>query len=579
MPLLGVSLNAALLFLVPVSARPLKSRVLDPVAVPYAYLSLSQLNLTNPISSPNPPAEHVLCFNTKPSLNLTLVAEDCSTVLNDIILRLDEPYKKWPFSGQKYVTSHGPWIPSRWIVRQCTVFVNSARSASIDVFTLFEVAMTANKILSDCVTSDRKRQGGLMPIGLRELSYCVWLQGDGPGVDFNAINNAGTLAIPDFELSKRAQDAKRAVRGLTEIQLRTLDSSGALISLNEAVSPSNFTEDLNAKIDHEIDCFPARSILPDANADDCRFIINNIILGMKDPLREQTWGYTDTVDINLSLPESRWTFEDCFIQVKNLDERTVDRFRPVDVAEVAQNILQKCVTDTKKPLGGNADVGQLEFPLRFYVVLSGTLRGSGESVGNDTMLFHSSSGPRTLESRATLNSPEANPLRMIPTEGLTAGKRYPVHCFDPSSAHALMPAIRSDCDVIISEVILRLPNPMKEQSFGYTDAADINLSETEYNNWNYGQCVVFIRNIDHHTRQDRFRFLDVAYTAQRIMNQCLDGSKHAIGGIADVGTIDDNFYVGLSGFDSRSLRNGTSLELVSSPNISSPSIVTPVSRV
>ena len=575
MLLLGIFLNPASLFPLLISAIPVNSRALNPAATtPNAYLWPSQFNLTIPIPNPNASAYQAECFQTRPGLNLTAVAEDCSTILNDVILRLDGPFEKRIFFRQHYMNSIGHWVPALWVFGRCTVVARSAQIAAVDVFTIFEVALTANKILSDCVTSRYMRgQGGLMPIGLREKSFFVGVQGHPPDGNVVAINETHISSHPGVDVYKTTLDAKPATHGPTGPRPRTLDSGGALVSLNQALPLSNSTGNLKVQTDDDIDCFPTGARLPDANADDCKFIINHIILGMKDPLREQTWGYTDTVDIDLSLPELRWAFKDCFIRVKNMDERQVDRFRPVDVAEVAQSILQKCVVDTKRRLGGNADIGRLKFPRSFYVVVSGTAKLGGESLGNDTIHSLPSGGFRTLNSRESLISPKDNSLPIIlPEEGLTAGKRFPVNCFDPASVHSLKRAIVSDCKIIINDIILRLPNPMKEQTFGYTDAVDINLSEAEYNHWIYGQCAVFIRNIEHGTtRRDRFRFLDVAYTALRIMGECVEGAKYALGGVADVGKIEDNFYVGLSGIDHDDPGNGRVLDLTSGTGVSSPS--------
>ena len=470
------------------------------------------------------------------------------------------------------MNSMGQWVPARWDFGQCSVYANSAPSASVDLFTFFEVALTANKILSGCVMNHKKGQGGFMPIGSLEKSFYVAVQGHLLGSNDHAINDTDISAVPDPEVSKRRLYAKRTIHSPTDLQWRIVDSRGLLVPLENALSPSNPTENSKAMINYEIECFPMESSLPNANGDDCQFIINSIILGMKDPFRVQTWGYTDAVDINLSLPENRWIFKNCLMRVRNIDEKQVDSFRPVDVAEAAQTIVQTCVVGTKYPLGGTADVGQLGFPRSFYVVVSGTDRRSGESRGNDSTLSLPSDGSRTLERRASRISPEGNPLSLIPTEGLKAGRRWPVNCFDPTSSHKLKHAIPSDCTFIIDEIILRLPNPMKEQNFGYTDADDINLTDPESGQWIHGQCLVYIRGLDAGpTLRDRFRFVDVALTAHRIMADCVQDAKYALGGIADVGTKEDRFYVGVAGMDSAVLGNGTILELPSSAIPASPS--------
>lgn len=116
--------------------------------------------------------------------------------------------------------------------------------------------------------------------------------------------------------------------------------------------------------------------------------------------------------------------------------------------------------------------------------------------------------------------------------GLQAGETYPVHCFSPG-VRRFVPAVASDCAFIIDDILLRLPNLMLEQTFGYTDAEDVNLSKDEDSRWIFGQCVIFIRNISK-AGQDRFRFIDVVYVAHRIIEQCVKRSKYGAGGYSDV---------------------------------------------
>lgn len=392
----------------------------------------------------------------------------------------------------------------------------------------------------------------------------------------DAYQSPSWSALASFKAFKRAVGAKRAIRGPTGFQSRVSESSEASVTLEKSLPSSNSPEILKAKTDNEdddIDCFPTGSRLPHANTEDCQFVINFIILGMKDPLREQTWGYTGDVDINLSLPENRWVFKDCAIRVQNLHKSLVDRFRPVDVAELAQRIVQQCVTETKESLGGNANIGRLGILLSFYVVVSGTASTRGESLRNSTILSLPLNEPRALQSRASVVPPEGNTSPIISTDVLNADKS-PIHCFDPTGVHRLEPAIASDCSLIINEIILRLPNLMVEQTFGYTDAVDINLSNQDKGRWFHGQCVVFVMSLDT-TAQDRFNFLDVAYTAHRIMGQCIEGSEYAIGGTADVGTMENTFFVGVGGTGMANPGNGTILRLASNTGLSSLSGATP----
>lgn len=381
--------------------------------------------------------------------------------------------------------------------------------------------------------------------------------------DVNSINDPDISALPALEVSKRTLDATVAIRGLTGPQRRKSDSNLTLISLNQALPSSNSMGEPKPVKDYEIDCFPRRSVLKNVVADDCHIIIDNIILGMDDPFRTRTWGFNDDVEINLSLPEYLWIFEGCYIRVNNIDRTKVDKFRPIEVAETAQNIVRKCVVEAKEPLGGNADIGHLRFPTRFYVVVAGTQTESGHSLRESTVLSLPSNRPHTIESRASANLLLEHDLSSTVTDRLEAGETYPVHCFDPSYVHRLKPTIAADCGIIINEIIPRLPDPMLERSFGYTDAEDVNLSKKENDRWVFGKCVVLIRNIDH-TSRDVFRYVDIATTAQRILEKCVEGSKYVLGGTADIGIIEDNFFLvvgGVSGAREVESGNGTTLVL------------------
>ena len=400
MLLLGISLNAALPFLASASAIPLNFKALSLTTIPNANLSSSFFNSTSPVQNPNTniAAYRAICMENRAGLDLTAVGNDCSVLLNENILRFEGLFENKTFYGDSYMKPNGRWAVAKWRFHECTIYVKSARVASTDCFTLFEVALTANKILLDCVASYRRGQGGLMPIGSSGNNFFVGLQGTLPNPHhIKAINDANVETSSGFDLSQRTTKAKEAFRGTTTLQPRILNPSGGLVSLNEALSSSNATRNREGTMNHEINCYPPGSRLPNANADDCQFVINFIILGLKDPLRVQTWGYTDAVDINLSLPESTWAFKGCAIRVRNMDERQVDRFRPLDVADMAQRIVQQCVTQRKEPLGGDGDIGRLDVPRNFYVVVSGTNMIRRESLGNDSTLALPSGRPRSPE--------------------------------------------------------------------------------------------------------------------------------------------------------------------------------------
>ena len=559
MLLLGVFLSVILLC-VPISAIPLKSKILNLVTVPNIDRSPSQIGLTSPSLNSQPPVYTVECLENRPGVNLATVAEDCTTLFKDLSLRTDEAFQKRSSSRPNHIHSNGHWVTARWAFGQCTISTRYSQVASLDRSTLLDVALIANEILSECVTSDSKGQGGFVSAGSNEELFYVGLQGQLANMNVNGIDDPDDTALPDLDLSKRSLDARVANRDLTRLQRRKVDSSGALILLNQATSLSNSTGNLKTAIDHELKCFSVGSHLRYAVADDCRFIINHIILGMNDPFRVQTWGFTDDVDIDLSLPEYEWVYEHCYVRVSAADETMVDRFRPIDVAEQALRLVETCIVDVKEPLGGYADIGNLDFTDSFYVVVAGTSKPlNAQSKGSSNILSLPFDRPRTLEGRANLNSLQ---------ESAISREDDDVRCFDPSFVHRLAPASVSDCNVIIDEIIPRLPDVMREQSFGYTSAEDVDLSIRGNGQWIHDSCVVFVGTADKEGR-DVFRYVDIAVQAERVIEQCVEVSKYARGGTVPIGEMDETFYVTVGGLGPLQ-GNGTILVLPSNARVSSP---------
>ena len=147
------------------------------------------------------------------------------------------------------------------------------------------------------------------------------------------------------------------------------------------------------------------------------------------------------------------------------------------------------------------------------------------------------------------------------TADLSAPPTYPVTCFNPYSTRLGL-ANAEDCDLTINEMILRMPNPMAYQSWGYSDDVDIDLRVYENEKWVLGRCVIFVRN-QVKRRVDRFRVVDVASTASRIVRQCIVEMRYPIGGTANIGSRPNNFYVGVGGLIESGLANSTRLILPS----------------
>ena len=130
------------------------------------------------------------------------------------------------------------------------------------------------------------------------------------------------------------------------------------------------------------------------------------------------------------------------------------------------------------------------------------------------------------------------------TTALQTDADYPVSCFH-HKAKELKPVGAEDCDLIINHIVIGYPNPMTVQIWGYQDNVDIDLRLTENRKWSHGHCVVFVRQHDNEGA-DAFRPVDVATTAQRILDTCVLGLKRPLGGVADIGSRSHYFYVGIA---------------------------------
>ena len=141
---------------------------------------------------------------------------------------------------------------------------------------------------------------------------------------------------------------------------------------------------LNPTVNYPTLCFhPIPLEYKSADAEDCHVIIDSIILRYPEPFAELSWGYTDEQDINLALEEnSKWIWGECMIFVKCPRDESVDRFRFVDVAARAKDIIQECVVGTKEGYGGFSDIGHLPMLMSFYVAVG----GRDDSLANSTLL-------------------------------------------------------------------------------------------------------------------------------------------------------------------------------------------------
>ena len=346
-------------------------------------------------------------------------------------------------------------------------------------------------------------------------------------------------------------------------------------------------------------CFPSPSLhIPQLDTrevlSDCYRIINEILL-QQDGLLFRDLAFTGNTlqDQNEHRYLSQWRRGLCIINVSSVEEdprRTIQLF---NIVVAANKILQECNDDQRIPRGGTTFIGSTQNAVHVGVLgamendatnaplpsnpnsarrdtrstlvpIASKLKSSSGGYGPDDLTIspplnvrmekrapdpqHGSSlSPRTqsLDQGDRLSNLNLIVPSTDPAGSIKAPPEYPADCFNPYSSR-LKPADVEDCQFIIDDIILRYPNPMSEQTFGFTSSADIDLSLPQNEKWVFGRCTIFIRNLNR-SRTDTFRMVDVAITAHRIITKCIIGAKYPMGGTCDVGTIKDNFYVAVGG--------------------------------
>lgn len=112
---------------------------------------------------PNPFQEYnVECLRNR--ISPTLVPLDCIHVSNDLILIEPNVFRERRFLRKTYETDGGNYAPSQWQFHTCEVTVVGHQHAST-LLTLYDVALTVDKIVRECVADERYRKGGLCLIG------------------------------------------------------------------------------------------------------------------------------------------------------------------------------------------------------------------------------------------------------------------------------------------------------------------------------------------------------------------------------------------------------------------------------
>ena len=347
-------------------------------------ISISQFNYTD---VENYPVYPTLCFPPMTPSDLQPPLSDCSWIINEELLKEEKLlFQDLDFFHNTFRDQLGRWYPSRWRRDRCVINVASVWNYEQQTLQLFNVVLSANKILKDCMMGNGGRDGGTVPIGSPAKSFYVSVSGFRSADAMYQSNSPRSLSIGPVErnlerspsymtrnaewlredhdiaestislrqsvdLEQRASDRQHGSSLSTSTQ--DSDSGGALSSLDLVLPLKNASRTITAP-PTEVHCFdPFSRELASVTTADCEFIIDEIILRYPNPMSPQTFGYNSSADIDLSQPENeKWYHGDCVIFVRNINKTRMDTFRIVDVASTAQRIVRECIYGTKYAKGG-----------------------------------------------------------------------------------------------------------------------------------------------------------------------------------------------------------------------------------
>ena len=336
------------------------------------------------------------------------ILSDCYWIINqDLLQQRDLLFQNLVFRYNNFQDQSGKRYPSVWQHGQCSIAVTNGGKYTVEVLQLFNIVLSANQILKECIENQRIPEGGSVPvgaIGLSDMGFRVMVIGskdispaNEPGLSLLSNPNPSgrdikrkllhttsatepstgdsdakqsTMSQPIVGMAKRSSDTH--LRSSLSTSTQSLKPGGAWGTSTLITPLTNLSRSVKAPPERPVHCFNPYSVkLQDADEKDCNLVINEIILRYPNPMTEQTFGYGPSVDFDLSLPENqKWTHGECVIFVKNsVSTRTTSTFRLVDVALAAHRIVAECIVGARYPIGGTADVGRTAD--KFYVGVGG----------------------------------------------------------------------------------------------------------------------------------------------------------------------------------------------------------------
>ena len=301
------------------------------------------------------------------------------------------------------------------------------------------------------------------------------------------------------------------------------------------LSHTNFTSgSYTSPTIYPVDCFtPGEAELQIAVAEDCEFIINDMIPRIPNPLQEQTWGFDDSADINLNSPEYKnWNHGQCVVKVDSTITTEEDTFRPVDVAIQAQRIVQRCVVGSKTAIGGTVSIGSPS--KNFYLLLGGirpiptrTPLALPSSSCPDCSATSKDTEKRDLSKRLT------NPFSLIQSSDFNV----PLTCIKPGMPSESGKLSIDACNEA-AKFVLQEPNILNLKSFTTEPTGGIHIPFTRYAEG----CYFQVNTNTPLSSSQSYSLLQIVYYASEVLRKC------PLGGVAKLGG-GSGFFVSVTGID------------------------------
>ena len=213
--------------------------------------AIEAVNSTAPAASltaSNPFREYdVDCLNTR--ITPTLVPSDCVYVSNDLVLTPDV-LRERRFKSNSYDTDGGNYAPSQWRFETCEATVVGHQRANM-LLTLYDVALTVDKIVRQCVGYETYHKGGLCLIGDTSKGFHVIVRAFTP----ISAKNSTISQRPAVGVSRRTIRSQHDLETATgELVTRDPLSDVSRVS-NHVMVRSNSTLSVAASPRYPVHCF------------------------------------------------------------------------------------------------------------------------------------------------------------------------------------------------------------------------------------------------------------------------------------------------------------------------------------